>query len=670
MRHKYLSIIVILLSILGYTQNSFSQGFNMQLLGSYNPSNTTMTNGFYSALWGYVAPDNSEYAILGAFDGTYFYKVDMSGGQLVGFVPAPTPDEGGNSWREMKTYSHYAYIVSESDTSGVQIVDLQYLPDSVHYVKKFMAPGHSSTHSISQTGPYIYLNGSNSSFGNGTVVLDLTGDPENPVVRGKWLEEYVHDCRIINDTMWASNISAGKLTVIDVSNKDSLRTITSWQTLPDPFTHNSALTTDHKYIFTTDETSNPPGKLKIWNIQDLNNVIYEGSWRPPGAENTIVHNVEVYGDFAVIAHYSAGVRVLNISDPTNPYEVCWYDTYPDNNSTSYNGCWGVYKFPSDIIIASARNYGLIVLDPDLNPTPTVPDADFTATPLSVEVGESVHLYDLTTGVPDTWNWTITGNENINSTEQNPIITFNQVGQYTVKLRASNNLGADSITKTNFINVTPTVLHPFSFTTSGIIRVVVSPGDSNKVTFAWTESSSSPTVSYKFRGQKFGGTEFILVNSNNSGQDTSISFRKSYLDSLASSYGALVNDSVLLQCKAYAYNGFDSLASGNNLILNIVRVTVGITPISSEIPNVFKLENNYPNPFNPETNIRYQIPKAAVVTIKLYDVTGREVSTLVNERHDAGYYNYRFNGEGLTSGVYFYSIQAGDYKDVKRMMLIK
>ena len=670
MRHKYLSIIVILLSILGFTQNSFSQGFNMQLLGSYNPSNTTMTNGFYSALWGYVAPDNSEYAILGAFDGTYFYKVDMSGGQLVGFVPAPTPGEGGNSWREMKTYSHYAYIVSESDTSGVQIVDLQYLPDSVHYVKKFMAPGHSSTHSISQTGPYIYLNGANSSFGNGTVVLDLTGDPENPVVRGKWLEEYVHDCRIINDTMWASNISAGKLTVIDVSNKDSLRTITSWQTLPDPFTHNSALTTDHKYIFTTDETSNPPGKLKIWNIQDLNNVIYEGSWRPPGFENTIVHNVEVYGDFAVIAHYSAGVRVLNISDPTNPYEVCWYDTYPDNNSTSYNGCWGLYKFPSDIIIASDRKYGLFVLDPDLNPTPAVPDADFTASPLTVEVGESVHLYDLTSGVPDTWNWTITGNENINSTEQNPLITFNQVGQYTVKLRASNNLGADSITKTNYINVTPTVLHSFTFTNSGIQRVVVSPGDSNKVTFSWTKSSSSPTVSYKFRGQKFGGSEFFLVNSNNSGQDTSITFRKSYLDSVASNFGALVNDSVLIQCKAYAYNGFDSLASGNNLILNILRVTVGITPISTEIPNVFKLENNYPNPFNPETNIRYQIPKAAVVTIKLYDVTGREVSTLVNERHDAGYYNYRFNGEGLTSGVYFYSIQAGDYKDVKRMMLIK
>lgn len=670
MRHKYLSIIVILLSILGYNQNSFSQGFNMQLLGSYNPSNPTLNNSFYSALWGYVAPDNSEYAILGAFDGTYFYKVDMSGGQLVGFVPAPTPGEGGNSWREMKTYSHYAYIVSESDTSGVQIVDLQYLPDSVHYVKKFLAPGHSSTHSISQTGPYIYLNGSNSSFGNGTVVLDLTVDPENPVVRGKWLEEYVHDCRIINDTMWASNISAGKLTVIDVSNKDSLRTITSWLTLPDPFTHNSALTTDHKYIYTTDETSNPPGKLKIWNIQDLNNVIYEGSWRPPGFENTIVHNVEIYGDFAVIAHYSGGVRVLNISNPTNPYEVCWYDTYPDNNSTSYNGCWGVYKFPSDIIIASDRKYGLFVLDPDLNPTPTVPDADFTATPLSVEIGEEVHLYDLTAGVPDAWLWTITGNQNQSSSQQNPVVSFNQVGQYTVKLRASNNLGADSITKTNYINVTPTVLHPFTFTTSGIQRVVVSPGDSNKVTFSWTKSSASSGVTYKFRGQKFGGSEFILVNSNNNGQDTSITFRKSYLDSVASNFGALVNDSVLIQCKAYAYNGFDSLASGNNLILNILRVTVGITPISNEIPNVFKLENNYPNPFNPETNIRYQIPKAAVVTIKLYDVTGREVRTLVNERHDAGYYNYRFNGEGLTSGVYFYSIQAGDFKDVKRMVLVK
>ena len=162
---------------------------------------------------------------------------------------------------------------------------------------------------------------------------------------------------------------------------------------------------------------------------------------------------------------------------------------------------------------------------------------------------------------------------------------------------------------------------------------------------------------------------VSLNSNNNGTDTAITFRKSYLDSLAREFG-LNGDSLLVTCKTYAYNGFDSLGTGNNLVLNIKTGPVGINLISSEIPGEFKLENNYPNPFNPETTIKYQLPKSAFVSIKLYDITGREVSTLVNEQHNAGYYDYSFNASHLASGVYFYRIQAGEFSDIKRMVLVK
>lgn len=640
----------------------------MTLIQNSNPSAISSQIEAYSALWGYVAPDNKEYAILGAYDGTYFYRITNAGNQLVGFVATPAPNDFGNAWREMKVYSHYAYIVSEASETGVQIVDLQYLPDSVHYVGKFVTPGHSSTHSVSQSDHFLYLNGANNSLGHGTVVLDLT-NPEVPVRRGIWNERYVHDCRVINDTMWSSNISDGYLTVIDASNKDSLRTITSWQTVPSPFTHNSAITRDRKYILTTDETLSPPGRLKIWNIQDLNNVTFQTQWTPPGFSNSVVHNVEIYDTLAVIAHYSAGVRVLNISDPTNPVEIAWYDTYPEHNLTSYDGCWGVYKFPSGIIIASDRKHGLITLMPNLNPTPGIPNANFMAAPLTIEQGGSLTLLDLSTGVPNSWQWTVSGNQTVTSNSQNPTITINQVGQYTVKLRVSNSFGSDSLIMTNYINVIPTVLHSFSFNTTGIQRIETSSTDTTKVTYRWTRSSTAQGITYKFRAQKFGGSSFIFMNSNNNGQDTAITFRKSFLDSLAVQFGT-TGDSVLVTCKAYAYNGFDSLASGNNLILNIVRTTVGINLISSEIPGEFKLEYNYPNPFNPETTIKYQLPKAAFVSIKLYDITGREVSTLVNEQHQAGYYNFNFNASYLASGVYFYRIQAGEFSDIKRMVLVK
>jgi choice-of-anchor B domain-containing protein len=275
----------------------------------------------------------------------------------VGFQPGLT-----SGWREMKVYSHYAYIVSEATGSGLQIVDLQYLPDSIHFVRTFTFSGYNRTHTISQSGPYLYMNGGNYQEG-GVFILDLTANPEMPVKRGEWETEYVHDCRVLNDTIWACNIydPPGTISVISAMNKSSLQTVTTWVNSPNPFPHNCAITVDRKYIFTTDETSTPNGKLKVWDITNLSNIQFVTNWQPTNITTSIVHNVEIYGNYAVIAHYTAGVRVLNISNPAVPQEVAWYDTYPNHNNNNYNGCWGVFMFPSGKIIASDRQTGLYVL---------------------------------------------------------------------------------------------------------------------------------------------------------------------------------------------------------------------------------------------------------------------------------------------------------------------
>lgn len=89
-----------------------------------------------------------------------------------------------------------------------------------------------------------------------------------------------------------------------------------------------------------------------------------------------------------------------------------------------------------------------------------------------------------------------------------------------------------------------------------------------------------------------------------------------------------------------------------------------------LPKSYSLNQNYPNPFNPITNIKYEIPKDIFVTIKIYDLLGREIKTLVNEFKNAGSYIVSFNGSELASGIYFYRIQAGNFVQVKRMVLIK
>jgi hypothetical protein len=97
---------------------------------------------------------------------------------------------------------------------------------------------------------------------------------------------------------------------------------------------------------------------------------------------------------------------------------------------------------------------------------------------------------------------------------------------------------------------------------------------------------------------------------------------------------------------------------------------GVVPIASEVPKEFRLEQNYPNPFNPTTTIKFSLPKEGYVEIKLYDVLGKEVATLVKDPYKAGVYSVTFDGSRLASGVYFYRIEAGDFRAVKKMVLIK
>ena len=115
------------------------------------------------------------------------------------------------------------------------------------------------------------------------------------------------------------------------------------------------------------------------------------------------------------------------------------------------------------------------------------------------------------------------------------------------------------------------------------------------------------------------------------------------------------------------------AFGNNLYIDDVTsgLVTGInnSPITLS-PERYELSQNYPNPFNPSTKINFSIPKQSFVSLKIYDMLGKEVSQLVSEIKTAGVYSIDFNALNLSSGTYFYQLKAGDFSDIKRMMLIK
>ena len=101
-----------------------------------------------------------------------------------------------------------------------------------------------------------------------------------------------------------------------------------------------------------------------------------------------------------------------------------------------------------------------------------------------------------------------------------------------------------------------------------------------------------------------------------------------------------------------------------------EMITSVDPGSHEMPQESSLSQNYPNPFNPSTTIKYALPSATMARLSVYDMLGREVSVLVNEGREAGVHEVRFDASGLSSGVYFYRLQAGDFTQTKRLLLLR
>lgn len=125
-----------------------------------------------------------------------------------------------------------------------------------------------------------------------------------------------------------------------------------------------------------------------------------------------------------------------------------------------------------------------------------------------------------------------------------------------------------------------------------------------------------------------------------------------------------NDVALDNNYAYVAANGDGLYIIQNDLLSEVK------EISDKSPKNFNLFDNYPNPFNPSTKIKFSVPKTSYVTLNVYTILGKEVATLINEEIIAGTYEVDFNASDLTSGVYFYTMQAGGFTETKKMILIK
>jgi len=316
--HRLMFLFAFVLSIA-----TISIAQNVDLLANYDQRS-------YNDVWGYEAPDGRYYAIGGAFSGASVLDVtDAAGGTIneVAYFEGPA-----STWRDIKVYKHYAYLVNDAGEGQLMIIDLSGAPDNISLVSQD-AIGNFHNLYIDTTTALMYL--ANASGSGETIIMSLE-DPENPVYVNEFGTE-THDVFVRDGLAFTAEGRKRTVGIYDVSNPQSVSEVTKLP-IPDPgYVHNTWTNSNNTVLVTTEETSYKT--IKIWDISDLENIELLSEHIGP---SFLAHNAHIEGDFVYVSHYSSGLVVIDITDPERSGIVGLYDTFPAHDTPGFSGNWGVY----------------------------------------------------------------------------------------------------------------------------------------------------------------------------------------------------------------------------------------------------------------------------------------------------------------------------------------
>jgi PKD repeat protein len=292
--------------------------------------------------------------------------------------------------------------------------------------------------------------------------------------------------------------------------------------------------------------------------------------------------------------------------------------------------------------------------------PVAPAADFAGTPTSGDFPLVVQFTDLSTGDPTSWSWTF--GDGGTSTSQNPGHTYSTAGTYTVVLIAANAQGSDTATKTGYITVTEpgtggSSMHVAAMSVSriksgpnylGVCVVSVLDDGGQAVSGATVQADYDGITSGTVSGTTGSDGTVTLQGSGMKRPSGEWCFEVTNVTHTTLTYDDAANV-VTRACES----GSVFSADGRNAI-----------------PVAFGLEQNHPNPFNPMTTIKFNLPHDSNVVLRVFNVRGQEVQTLVNEGMSAGTHEVTWDARQHPSGIYFYQIEAPGFLETRKMTMLK
>ena len=362
-------------------EGGFADGFpcdRMTLLSSM--SNADLNGTGANDVWGWTDPVTGvEYALVGERQGLAI--VDLSDPTvpfLAAFMPTQTT---ASTWRDMKVYADYAYVVSEANGHGLQVLDLNQLRELSEFPATLEPTTWLDTFSdahnviIDEGSGLLYAVGTNLA-GGGIVAFDLS-DPVSPVLVGDYSEAgYTHDAQGVvyngpdSDFAGKSIIfgaNANKLAILDATDPSDIATV-SITNYDYSYTHQCWLTEDHKYLLLGDELDEQNQGMNtrtlVFDVQDLSDPVLIGEHFSD--LTAIDHNQYVVGNLLFQANYSAGLRMLSLTDVAagGLTEIGYFDVDPTTDAAQFSGSWSTYPyFESGTVVVTSIEDGIYVVRP-------------------------------------------------------------------------------------------------------------------------------------------------------------------------------------------------------------------------------------------------------------------------------------------------------------------
>lgn len=315
----------------------------------------------HNDVWGWHDPATGrEAAIFGSTTGFWVIETtDPRRPVSRAFFPSHRPWTGHVNM-DLKVWRGYAYAVTEGG-GGLKIVDLRDL-DHPKLVKIWGAAYWTHAHNmgLDRDRGILVVGGTGGPRGDTVRFVDVDTDPENPRLLASWSSAYVHDSALQHGLLHVAENYTGFYAIHDARNPTAIKELTRLQT-PRKLPHNVWPSYDDKISVTTDENWSG-GWMAVYDIANPKGAKLLSEWKT-GPAFAIVHNAFLFDYVAHVAYYTEGYRCVDLSDPANPVEVGFYDTFPGEYK-QFMGAWGCYCYqPSGVVYVSDRNTGLYVLKP-------------------------------------------------------------------------------------------------------------------------------------------------------------------------------------------------------------------------------------------------------------------------------------------------------------------